>query len=73
MNSDEIDALLTKIVIAAAGSWLGAHGFDVTQLQGAIGAVGTLAGIGYGVWKHWNMRKVPETATVTLIPRPAKP
>jgi hypothetical protein len=68
MNQDEVISLVTKLVVAGFGSYLGQQGFDVTQLPGAIGAIGTLVGIGYGVYTHWNMKKVPETSTV--IPNP---
>ena len=64
MNKDEAVALVTKLAIASFGSWLGNNGFDVTQLPGAVSAVGTLASLGFGIYIHRGMKKVPETAIV---------
>ena len=64
MNGDEIDALVTKLVLAGFTTWGGdalATGAQEQTIAAGIGALGALA---YGVYRHWNMKKVPETAKV---------
>lgn len=64
MNKDEVISLVTHLVTLGLGSAASAgyvSGSDATTIGGAIGA---LAGVGYGVYLHWNMKKVPEHAIV---------
>lgn len=65
MNSDEISALVTKIVVGLFSMGMGAS--VVTQSQGAAIAtgLGAVAAVLFGVYQHWNMRKVPEKSIVT--------
>jgi hypothetical protein len=79
MNWDEIKSaagqLATGLCFFAAGAGLitsaqsSAVVNDVTMIVGAIGAAApALAGvisIASSVYRHWNMKKVPETAVVT--------
>jgi surface antigen len=64
MNGDEIDALVTKIVLGVFSTGFGASLATQDQESAIATGIGALAAIAYGVYKHWNMRKVPETATV---------
>jgi len=59
MNSDSAVSALTKLVLALASGYLGAHNVDVTQLPGAISAAVALGSFAFGVYQHWNMIKVP--------------
>ena len=65
MNNDEIQSLVTKIIISLFSGLAAKYGIDGNLLATGAAAVGTLAAIGFGVYSHWNMKKVPETATVT--------
>jgi putative Ca2+/H+ antiporter (TMEM165/GDT1 family) len=66
MNTDEQKSLAIKIAIMALSGVAGA----LHQNLGAdsIAALATdlvdLAFLAVGVWMHWNMKKVPENATV---------
>ncbi|MDE2096636.1 MAG: hypothetical protein KGL39_05260 [Patescibacteria group bacterium] len=64
LNGDEINALVTKIVAVGMSSWLGASVATSAQQQTIAAGLGTLAAVLWGVYSHWNMKKVPETATV---------
>ncbi len=64
MNSDEIQSAIVKVVCMAGAGWAGAHGIGTDQLSGTAGAFLSLVSLGYGIYSHWNMKKVPETATV---------
>lgn len=78
MNRDEIKSALSQIATAVlalataygvvdAGT---AHNITsaattlFTSMSAAIPAVLMLANIAGSVYRHWNMKKVPETATV---------
>ena len=64
MNSDMIDALITKVVASALAATAGATGASGDENTAIATGAGALAAVAYGVYKHWNMRKVPETAIV---------
>lgn len=67
--STAIFALLTGLGIVnadVAGTWMGALTALFTAFSAAIPAVLTLVGIVVSIWQHFNMKKVPENARVTL-------
>jgi uncharacterized membrane protein YebE (DUF533 family) len=64
MNGDEIDALITKIVLGVFSTGFGASLATQSQESAIATGVGALAAVAYGVYKHWNMKKVPEAAVV---------
>ena len=67
MNSDEITSLVTKAVIAAFGMWGGSAFATGAQVQTIAAGAGTLAAVLFGMYRAWNMRKVPEKAVVTSL------
>lgn len=78
MNSDEIKSALSQIatavlaVLTATGIVSAGQASDIsgaiatifTSLSTLVPAVLLIANIGGSVWRHWNMKKVPETAIV---------
>jgi uncharacterized membrane protein YebE (DUF533 family) len=68
MNEDEIISLLTKVVLTSSATYLGAHGVDVTQVPGAISGAIAVGSFAFGVYQHWNMKKVPETSVAVQVP-----
>ncbi len=78
MNSDEIKSALGQIatavlaILTAAGAITAGEANDITGAVATIfssaatlvPAVLLLANIAGSIWRHWNMKKVPETAIV---------
>lgn len=66
MNSDETKSLITKILLMAFTTLSTSLHLSESSSSLAAGAsdVADLAVLGYGIYAHWNMRKVPETAKV---------
>ena len=64
MNGDEIQALVTKLVLGAFSTGFGAALATQSQETAIATGLGALAAIAYGVYSHWNMRKVPEKSVV---------
>lgn len=64
MNGDEINSLVTKIVLTVFSIWGGAAGATGSQGQAVAAGAGALAAIAWGVYSHWNMKKAPEGAVV---------
>ena len=67
MNSDEITALVTKLVtlgfgVVGRGGWRKSAG---SQSQAIAAGAGALAGVLFGVYLKWNQRNVPEKSVVT--------
>jgi len=66
MNADEIGSLVRKLAVAmlsgTAGTWITSHGLTVDSVGVLAGDLGVIL---WGVYAHWNMKKVPETAIVT--------
>lgn len=64
MNNDEIRSLIVKMLIMVLSPLGTKFGID----GNTVAAIATWAASGlvlaYGIYDHWNMRKVPETATV---------
>jgi hypothetical protein len=70
MNSDEIQSLIVKVllmILTPLGTKFGIDGNTVAAIAAwaASGAV-----LGYGVYSHWNMKKVPENSTAIATARP---
>lgn len=61
MNESEINNLVT-LLVAVLSPIVVKYGISENVLAQLLPAV---AAMGWGVWSHWNMTKVPETATVT--------
>jgi hypothetical protein len=68
MNSDEIKSLLVKVLMMVLTAL-------ATQLHANLGATSILAiatdsadllVLAYGIYSHWNMKKVPEAAVVAV-------
>ena len=67
MNSDEIASLLRKIILAVAASTGGAtfvSGNDAASIASGLVSIGTIA---WGVYEHWNMKKVPENTVAIPV------
>lgn len=69
MNSDEIKSLIVKVLIGVLAPLATKYGIDGNTLASVASAVATLAVFAYGIWDHWNMKKVPENSKV-LPPDP---
>ena len=68
MNSDEISSLVTKIVLSLCSGLAAKYGVDGNVVATLASGAGALAALAFGVYQHWNLKKVPETATVILTP-----
>jgi flavin reductase (DIM6/NTAB) family NADH-FMN oxidoreductase RutF len=78
MNSDEIKSALSQVATAVlamltatgvvtsgqAGDVSGAIAAIFTSLGTLVPAVLLVVNMAGSVWRHWNMKKVPETAIV---------
>lgn len=65
MNSDEIKSLAVKILLLAITPLATKFHIDGNTAGAAASDVADLVVLGYGVYDHWNMKKVPETAKVS--------
>ena len=65
MNSDEITALIIKVLLMILGPVATKYGIDGHTTTAIATAIAMLAVAGYGIYNHWNQKLVPETATVT--------
>ena len=64
MNKDEVISLVTHMAtLLLSGGATSAYvsGDQATAIASGLGAA---IGVGIGVYNHWNMKKVPETAIV---------
>ena len=66
MNQDEIGSAVRKLVIAILSAYAAAHattmqGIDIPFIATVAGDLATFA---WGIYAHWGMKKVPETARV---------
>ena len=78
MNSDEIKSALGQIgtaalaILTAMGVVTSGQANDIsgavttifTSASALVPAVLLIANIAASIWRHWNMKKVPETAIV---------
>jgi uncharacterized membrane protein YebE (DUF533 family) len=67
MNSDEIKSLIVKVLIMVLTPIATKYGIDGDAVASGAAAVASLAVLGYGIYDHWNMKKVPETAQVIPV------
>lgn len=63
MNSDELKQIF-GIIVAVGSPYAAQIGLTPGAFQDAVTAIGTLIGVGYLIYQHWNQKKVPESATV---------
>jgi uncharacterized membrane protein YfcA len=73
MNSDEIQSLVTKLVVMILSSMSGAAAMNNSQATAIATGAGAVAAVLFGVYQHWNMKKVPEKAVVVLPPATGEP
>ena len=66
MNSDEIQSLAIKVIVGISAGFAGSHGISITDWTGDIAAIVSVLAIIVGVYQHWNQKKVPETAIVSM-------
>lgn len=66
MNSSEIEALVTKVLIVFFSSMAGAlhQNLGAESIAALASDVAALAVVGYGIYQHWNMKSVPEHTVV---------
>lgn len=62
MNSDEVRSLMVKLLLVAITPFATKFHIDGNVAAGVASDLADLAVLGYGVYDHWNMRKVPESA-----------
>jgi len=65
MNSDEIKSLAVKILLLAITPLATKFHIDGNIAAAGASDVADLVVLGYGIYDHWNMKKVPETARVS--------
>lgn len=63
MNSSEVNNLVTVLVMFGA-PWVAKYGISSQELSMVIGTGIAFAAACWAVFSHWNMKKVPEKATV---------
>lgn len=63
MNSSEVNNLVTVLVMFGA-PWVAKYGISSQELSMVIGPGIAFAAACWAVFSHWNMKKVPEKATV---------
>ena len=68
MNSDEIQSLVTKLVVMVLSSMSGAAAMNNSQVTAIATGAGAVAAVLFGVYQHWNMKKIPEKAVVASAP-----
>jgi uncharacterized membrane protein YebE (DUF533 family) len=64
MNSDEIGSLVRQVATFALSSFAGGAYMSGSQATAIVGGLAAAASVGYSIYAHWNMKKVPEAATV---------
>jgi hypothetical protein len=67
MNSDEIQSLVVKVLIMILTATATALHLspDSSSIATAAADLASLGAFAYGVYIHWNMRKVPEKSIIT--------
>ena len=61
MNSDEIKSLVVKILLVVFSSLAAKYHISGDTVTAVASDVADLGVIGYGIYDHWNMKKVAET------------
>lgn len=64
MNSDEIKSLVVKILLVVFSSLAAKYHISGDTVTAIASDVADLAVVSYGIYDHWNMKKVAETAKV---------
>lgn len=68
MNKDEIEGLMVRLLLMGLSPLAVQLHLDQNTTSAIATDIADLVVLGYSVYRHWNMKKVPETATV--IPNP---
>lgn len=65
MNNDEIKAVIIKALIVGLSALAAAlhQNLGATSISAVATDLADLLVFGYGVYDHWNMKKVPEGDT----------
>lgn len=69
LNPSEWNNIIT-VLVALIGPTAVQDGISDSMLKNALNGIIAVGVVGYALWSHWNMKKVPESATV--IPPVAK-
>ena len=72
MNSEAVGSLIRKILISVLSALAAKYHLDNNTAVAIATDLADLAVIGWGVWAHWGMKKVPETATVIPDPQQSR-
>jgi hypothetical protein len=64
MNADEIKSLAVKVALVIFSSLAAKYHISGDTVTAIASDVADLAVLGYGIYDHWNQKKVPETALV---------
>ena len=72
MNKDEITSLAVKILLMVLTPVAVQHHISGDNVTAFVTDLVDAAVLAYGVYSHWNMKKVPETAQVTPAPTVVK-
>lgn len=72
MNPDEIKSLLIKIGVLVLTSIATKYHISGDTVTAVVTDLADVAVLGYGIYDHWNEKKVPETAVV-VQPAPGTP
>lgn len=60
MNSDEIKSAGTKIALAVLSFYGGRWHMGADQIAALAADAGAVVSLAYGIYLHWNMKKVPD-------------
>ena len=69
MNADEIRSLLVKLLLMALTPLATRFGIDGNTTAAISAWLASGFVLAYGVYDHWNMKKVPATATALELPK----
>lgn len=64
MNSDEIRSLIVKVLILTLGPMATRFGIDGNTVASVASWAAAGVVLAYGIYDHWNQRKVPENSVV---------
>lgn len=69
MNSDFIQSVAVKVIIAAGSAWATKHAYSIdgSTLQIFAGSLAAAGAAGWRIYQGYATKKVPETAIV--VPR----
>ena len=63
MNSDEIQSLIVKLLLMILTPIATKYHIDGNLVPAIAADVASLVVLGYGIFAHWNMKKVPQNST----------